>query len=357
VSTQPSTESRAGSRNLLPLDRSALTVVAAPDKFRGTATARQVASSMSAAVAAAGGRCVEVPLADGGEGTLDALGGPNRQTLVDGPLGAPVMAGWRLVDRTAVVEMSLASGLVVAGGATGNDPVAASSRGTGQLIAAAIDAGAREVLVGVGGSATTDGGRGALEVLRRIAPFGAAGRPRVVVAADVTTLFTEAGRTFGPQKGASPGYVQLLTRRLQTLRRAYLDEFGVDVESVAGSGAAGGLAGGLAALGAEVVPGFQVVASQVGLAAAIAESDLVITGEGRLDAQSFEGKVVGGVTTLAAAAGVPVLAVVGSVAPATPDRGAEVICLEAEYGDRSWTDTAAVVESAVGCFLRDRISS
>src|SRR3546814_10570399 len=118
---------------------------------------------------AAGWDCDEVPMADGGEGTLDALGGPNRTTTVTGPLGAPVEVGWRLDGRTAVIEMALASGLDLVGGAEGNDPVAASTQGVGELIVAALDVGATRVIVGVGGSATTDGGLAALRALHPLA--------------------------------------------------------------------------------------------------------------------------------------------------------------------------------------------
>src|SRR5690606_10868874 len=137
-------------------------VLAAPDKFRGTASAPDVAAAVCRAVVAAGGECDEAPMADGGEGTLDALGGPNRTTTVTGPLGDPVDAEWRLDRRSAVIEMARASGLEVVGGPESNDAVAASTFGTGELIAAAVERGAKEVIVGVGGSATTDGGLGAL---------------------------------------------------------------------------------------------------------------------------------------------------------------------------------------------------
>ncbi|MEY2449724.1 MAG: glycerate 2-kinase, partial [Acidimicrobiaceae bacterium] len=140
-------------------------VVAAPDKFRGTARAADVASAIARAAKACGWACDEVPLADGGEGTLEVLGGANRFALVTGPLGDSVKAGWQLRERRAVIEMATASGLELVGGARGNDPIAASTYGTGELISAAIDAGARRILVGVGGSATTDGGLGALRAL------------------------------------------------------------------------------------------------------------------------------------------------------------------------------------------------
>ncbi|MDQ6697454.1 MAG: glycerate kinase, partial [Actinomycetota bacterium] len=140
-------------------------VVAAPDKFRGTATAAEVAGAVASAVRQRGGQCIEVPLADGGEGTLEALGGPNRSTVVTGPLGDAVAAEWRLHRGTAVVEMARASGLELVGGADANDPIAAATHGTGELLAAALDAGAQRLIIGVGGSATTDGGLGALRSL------------------------------------------------------------------------------------------------------------------------------------------------------------------------------------------------
>src|SRR5205823_3062176 len=148
----------------------------------------------------------ELPLADGGEGTLDALGGANRLSRVTGPLGEPVEAEWRLGHGDAVIEMARASGLTLAGGRERNDPLAATARGTGELIAAAIAAGAERILVAVGGSATTDGGLGAVEALGW-EPF----RTEVEVACDVRTPFLEAARVFGPQKGADPAQVEELT--------------------------------------------------------------------------------------------------------------------------------------------------
>lgn len=283
-------------------------VVAAVDKFRGTARAADVAAAMGHACWERGHDCVEFALADGGEGLLEVLGGPNRTTTVTGPLGSPVDAPWQLRRDTAIIEMALASGLELAGGADGNDPMAATTAGTGELIDAAITAGAKRIIVGLGGSATTDGGLGALQALR------APGRLRgveLLVACDVTTTFTDAARVFGPQKGASPTQIKMLTARLEGLARRYRDDYGVDVDEIAGSGAAGGIAGMLAALGAELVPGFELVADELDLADAIADADLVITGEGHLDEQSFRGKVVGGVAAWSSEAGVPVAAVVG----------------------------------------------
>ena len=326
-------------------------VVAAPDKLRGTATAPEVAGAVGRAAAASGWACDEVPLADGGEGTLEALGGANRTTTVTGPSGRPVEARWRLDGRTAVIEMAEASGLLVAGGAAANDAVAASTAGTGELIVAALEAGARRVIVGVGGSATTDGG---LAALRALHPLGRLKGVDLVVACDVRTGFIDAADTFAPQKGASPAQVALLRRRLERLAQVYLDEHGVDVTAMEGAGAAGGLAGGLAAAGARLVPGFDLVADEVGLDERLERADLVITAEGFLDAQSFEGKVVGGVVEMAGAAGVPVVAVVGEVFDDVGE-GIEVISLVERFGaDRAVSDTVACIEAVATEVLAQR---
>lgn len=285
-------------------------VLAAPDKFRGTATAADVAGAVAAAVRAAGGRAREVPLSDGGEGFLEVFGGANRTTVVTGPLGDPVRAGWRVDGRSAVIEMARASGLVLAGGAAGNDPVAATTAGTGELIAAALDAGARRIVVGHGGSATTDGGLGAV---RALFPTARLRGVDLLAAVDVETRFTLAADEFAPQKGATPRQVELLRRRLERLAQVYRDEHGIDVDALVGSGAAGGLAGGLAAVGARIVSGFDLIADDLDLAGAMERCDLVVTGEGFVDAASFEGKVVGGVVELAAEVGVPVLVVAGEL--------------------------------------------
>jgi glycerate kinase len=318
-------------------------LLAAPDKFRGTLSAVEAARAMADGAAQAGWSVEQLPLADGGEGTLEALGGPNRTTVVTGPLGRPVDAGWRFADGLAVIEMALASGLVLAGGATGNDPVGATTRGTGELIAAALDAGAERILVGVGGSATTDGGLGAVAVLRPYAPFVVPVR----VCCDVETAFVDAAAVYGPQKGATPDQVAKLTDRLRGLVARYHEEFDVDVEAMPGAGAAGGIAGGLAALGAELAPGFEVVAHAVGLDRALGRADLVATGEGFLDSTSYAGKVVGGVSRHAAAAGIPTLVVVGDGEPKSLAR-ARTISLVARFGcERSFGDTARCLTEAV----------
>jgi glycerate 2-kinase len=317
-------------------------VVAAPDKMRGTATAAQVAAAVARAAVRAGWACDEVPLADGGEGTLEALGGPNRTSTVTGPLGAPVAAEWRLAGRTAVIEMARASGLALAGGPEGNDPVAASTAGTGELIGAAVEAGATRVIVGVGGSATTDGGLAALRAL----PVGRLRGVDLVVACDVRTRFVEAAEVFAPQKGATPAQVELLRRRLERLAQLYLTEHGVDVTDLPGAGAAGGLAGGLVVAGARLVPGFDLVADEVALDERVEGADLVITAEGFLDAQSFEGKVVGGVVGLAEGLGVPVVALVGEVFDGAADRVRAVSLVERFGQQRALTETLACLEEA-----------
>lgn len=330
-------------------------VVAAPDKFRGTATAAEIAGAIGRAAGAAGWACDELPVADGGEGTLDVLGGANRHSTVTGPLGEPVEAGWRLDGRTAVIEMAQASGLLLAGGPEANDPIAADTVGTGELIQLAVESGASRVIIGVGGSATVDGGLGALRAMHPHQRYRAVD---IEVACDVRTPFLEAAEVFGSQKGATAAQIRLLTNRLARLADVYEQDYGVDVRVLAGAGAAGGLAGGLAALGAELLDGFAVVADEVGLDEAIAGADLVITGEGFLDHESFEGKVVGGVGELAAALDVPVVAVVGQVLDDVEEArrsGIEVISLVDRFGmDAALARPAELTEQVVADVLTSR---
>ena len=333
-------------------------ILAAPDKFRGTATAPEVAAAVAAAGGAHGATVREIPLSDGGEGCLAVCGGAKRTTEVTGPLGAPVEAGWRLDGRTAVIEMARASGLALVGGAEGNDAVAASTAGTGELVAAAVEAGARRIVVGHGGSATTDGGLAALRSLRPARLRGV----ELVAAVDVSTGFLDAAATFAPQKGATPNQVLLLERRLARLAQVYLEDHGIDVTQIAGSGAAGGLAGGLAVVGADVVPAFDMIADEVELDLAVAESDLVVTGEGLLDDTSFSGKVVGGVLEMAAEAGVPTLVVAGQVLDGVLDRAidravvdpeaVQVVSLVSRCGERrAFGDTSTCITEVVAAHL------
>jgi glycerate 2-kinase len=291
-------------------------LLAATDKFRGTLTAREAAVAIAAGAERAGWTAVELPLADGGEGTLEVLGGGNRRTLVTGPLGEPVEAAWRLEeDGTALIEAAQACGLTLAGGPERNDPLRATSRGVGELIGAAVDEGATRITVAVGGVASTDGGAGATEAVPH--PL----RVPLDVACDVDASFLDAADVFAPQKGATPEQVQILRERLAKLV----------VPDLPGSGAAGGLAGGLAAIGARLLPGFDFVADQVGLEVELLETDLVVTGEGLLDATSFTGKVVGRVLERAQAAGKETLVIAGDVAPATP---IDALSLVERYGPK-----------------------
>ena len=311
-------------------------VLAAPDKFRGTLSARKAAAAIAAAAERSGWIAEELPLADGGEGTLDVLGGGNRRTAVTGPLGEPVDAAWRLEeDGTALIEAAQACGLTLAGGPEGNDPLRATSRGVGELIATAVAEGARRIVVWVGGVASTDGGAGAIEALPT---------PLLVpleVACDVDARFLDAAYVFAPQKGATPEQVRILRERLAQL----------DVPDLPGSGAAGGLAGGLAAAGAQLVPGFDLVAFRLGFDEKLAGADLVVTGEGRLDATSFTGKVVGRVLERAAVAGVETLVLAGEVA-ANSRIGA--VSLIERYGpQRALTEPADCLAELVQTALAD----
>jgi glycerate kinase len=318
-------------------------VVAAPDKFRGTATATEVAGAIARAAESAGWRCDRVPLADGGEGTLEALGGANRETTVTGPLGDPVQAAWRFDGTTAVIEMAEASGLLLVGGAGGNDPIAAATTGVGELVMAAVESGAKRVIVGVGGSASTDGGLGALRALHPPRMHGV----QLLVACDVRTTFVDAAEVFSPQKGASDAQVELLRRRLERLVEVYRDDHGIDVTEIEGSGAAGGLAGGLAVAGATLVSGFDLIADEVGFYEALEEADLVITGEGFVDAESFDGKVVGGVVDAAAADGVASFVVAGRFFDDTLGRVDGVSLVERFGVERARSDTVRCVEEVV----------
>lgn len=326
-------------------------VVIAPDKFKGTLTAQQAADAMTAAVRERwpAALVTVVPMADGGDGTLAALGGATRSTAVTGPRGAAVAAAWRLDGDTAVIESAAASGLVLAGGASGNDPWRATTRGVGELIALALDAGATRVVVGTGGVATTDGGRGALEALAGWTPFR---EGQVVVLTDTTVAFEEAARVFGPQKGADPAMVARLTRRLAQDAADWAVRYGMDVRGMPRSGAAGGLSGALAAAGAELVDGAAFVAEAMGLAGAIASADLVVTGEGAFDATTLAGKGPGHVLALAAEWGVPAVVVAGIVAAGVTREGAAVFSITETVGaEQAWADPATAVRRTTAAAL------
>jgi glycerate kinase len=272
-----------------------------------------VAEAIGRGVESAGARADLCPAADGGEGTaevlLAALGGEPRTASAHDPLGRPIGAGFVLLrDGTeAVVEVAAASGLGLVD-ESDRDPERASSAGTGELIAAAIAAGARRILVAAGGSATTDGGRGAIEAIEAA---GGLSDARLEVLCDTTVPFERAAEVFAPQKGASPEQVESLTSRLV----AQAGALPRDPRGRPMTGAAGGLSGGLwAALGAHLSPGAAFVLGVVGFDRRLEDADAVITGEGRLDAQSREGKLTGEVARRCRAARVPAHAIAGEVA-------------------------------------------
>ncbi len=285
-------------------------VLVAPDDFKCTFTAREVAGTLARGLRAGGLEADELPVADGGGGTMEALlaaqRGELRRTVVADPLGRPVEAEWALLadGRTAVVETAQASGLWRVA-EDERDPWAATTRGTGELVVAAAEAGARRVIVAVGGSATTDGGAGALEALTE------AGIDRALeldVVCDVRTAWEDAPRVFGPQKGADPDTVARLEQRLEELAAAAPR----DPRGAPMTGAAGGLSGGLWAHGgARLVPGAAYVLDAVGFDARMRAARFVVTGEGKLDHQTLAGKVVGEVATRCRGAGVGCHAVVG----------------------------------------------
>ncbi len=283
----------------------------APDSFKGTLSAAEVADALAAGFASRGWEVDRCPLADGGEGTTHALmsraGGRTLEAQVHDPLGRPVSAGFGLPDGlgAAVVEVAAASGLGLLSDDE-RDPEAASTYGTGELIIAASRH-AEQVLVGVGGSATNDGGEGAIEAVRDGGGLGAAG---LVCLCDVRTPWERASAVYGPQKGADPDQVARLERRLDRLAAALPR----DPRGVPMSGAAGGLAGGLwASFDAELVPGAAYVCDLLDFDRRAREADVVITGEGRLDDTTLEGKVVAEVARRARQAGTEVHAVVGGV--------------------------------------------
>ncbi|MBV8944581.1 MAG: glycerate kinase [Solirubrobacterales bacterium] len=286
------------------------TILVAPDSFKGTLSAAEVAEAIGRGLEAAGRPVDLCPVADGGEGTLDALvlalGGALRTATVSDPLGREIEASFAIGDGgLAIVETAAASGLgLVEPGE--REPIAASTFGTGELIMAAIEQGAEVVYLGVGGSATTDGGAGAI---RAIHEGGGLKGARIVILCDVRTPFENAARVFAPQKGADTRQVARLTRRLNDQAgRLPRDPRGVPM-----TGAAGGLSGGLwAQFGAELVPGAQFVLDAADFDRRMRTARAVVTGEGKLDQQSLAGKLVSEISTRARQAGVPCHAIVGT---------------------------------------------
>jgi glycerate 2-kinase len=331
-------------------------VVIAPDAFGGTLSAREAAESIARGWSSVRprDRLVVLPMSDGGEGLLDVLARPDDRWVsveVAGPLGLPVEAAYlRRADGSAVIESARACGLALVDAVdpSRRDPMMTTSHGVGQLISAAVAAGARRLTIGLGGSATVDGGTGALiglglrltvadgsglrvggADLGRVAAVAAGWSDlpvglEVELLADVATPLTRCAATFGPQKGAGPEAVTALTAALAVWARvAQRDLAAAPSPDAPGTGAAGGLAFGLAAaLGARIVPGAERVAGLVGLHAALEDADVVVTGEGRLDATTAEGKVVAHVAAAAARAAVVPLAVVGVDASGARDPGA-----------------------------------
>ena len=285
-------------------------ILVAPDKFKQTFRAREVAAAVGRGLESGGWEIDLCPVADGGDGTMETLllarGGQTSGVEVHGPLGTTVKAGFALLEdgATAVVEVAAASGLALVAEHE-RDSEAASSRGTGELIVAAATAGAQVILVAAGGSATTDGGRGAIEA---IAAAGGIGDARLVVLADVNTPFEHAAELFAPQKGADAAAVRRLSKRLDTLATTLAR----DPRGVAMTGAAGGLAGGLwAAFDARIESGAAFVLKALDFDIRMREARAVVVGEGAIDKQSLHGKVLGEIATRARQAGVPCHAVVG----------------------------------------------
>jgi glycerate kinase len=327
-------------------------VLIAPDSFKGSLTALEAGEAIGRGFAGVipSAEIRVVPLADGGEGTVETLrlarGGRVKAALVTGPLGVELVpASWAVLepDQTAVIEMAQASGLPLVPPER-RDPMVTTTAGTGELIREALEAGCSHILVGLGGSATVDGGLGAMRALgarllddrgRPIAPGGRGlasldsidvsamdprlARTRVTALADVDNPLVGpdgAARVFGPQKGADPATVEMLDRGLGNLARVAERDLGLafSLSTLPGGGAAGGLGAALIAfLGARLVRGIDYVMEASGLAAQVEWAELVITGEGALDGQSRRGKTCAGVARLAGRLGRPVVAVVGSV--------------------------------------------
>ena len=284
-----------------------LPVLVAPDSFKGTFSATEVAGAIARGLRAGGRDAIELPVADGGEGTMDAiaraLDAELRSVSVSDPLGRGVDASFALLSngKTAVVEAAQASGLGLVEEAQ-RDAYAASTRGTGELIVAACEAGASTVLVTVGGSATTDGGAGALEALD-----DGGVDPRLEVLCDVRTAWENAPSVFAPQKGADPETVKRLEKRLDQLAEGAPR----DPRGVAMTGAAGGLSGGLWAYrGAKLRAGAPFVLDLVGFDEPMRRAAFAVTGEGKIDRQTLQGKIVGEVATRCRQAGVACHAVV-----------------------------------------------
>ncbi|HEY4664858.1 MAG TPA: glycerate kinase [Comamonas sp.] len=324
-------------------------IVIAPDSYKESLSALEVATQIELGFQEVfpDAQYVKVPMADGGEGTVQAMAEATRGRIVEvavtGPLGQSVQGFYALSGdgRTAMIEMAAASGLALVPREHRN-PLVTTSYGTGELIQAALDAGARHLILGIGGSATNDGGAGMLQALgvklldangqdigrggaplAQLARIDASGLDArlaactIEVACDVDNPLTGprgASAIFGPQKGTTPEMVQQLDANLQHFAQLIQRDLGVDVDQVPGAGAAGGMgAAMLAFFKGQLRPGCEIIAKAVGLHAAVQGADLVITGEGRIDQQTIFGKTPFGVATVARQYGVPVIGIAGSL--------------------------------------------
>lgn len=324
-------------------------IVIAPDSYKESLSALEVATQIELGFKEIfpDAEYVKVPMADGGEGTVQAMAETTQGRIVHmevtGPLGQPVPSFYALTGdgRIAMIEMAAASGLALVPPAQRN-PEITTSYGTGELIKAALDAGARHLILGIGGSATNDGGAGMLQALgvklldasgqaigRGGAPLAQLARIdvsgidarlaecKVEVACDVDNPLTGprgASAIFGPQKGATPAMVQALDANLKHFAQLIQRDMAMDVDQVAGSGAAGGMgAAMLAFFQGQLRPGCEIIAKAVGLDTAVQGATLVITGEGRIDQQTIFGKTPFGVATVARQHGVPVIGIAGSL--------------------------------------------
>ena len=310
-------------------------VLLCPASLKGVLSARDAASALARGVEEAGAEAVMLPVADGGEGTAEvletALGGDWQQARVSDPLGRPVEATWLLLeDGRAVVEAAAAIGLPQLA-PDERDPLRASSRGFGELVLAALESSPKSLVLALGGVATVEGGAGLREVVTAL-PV-----PTIVLC-DVQTRLGDAARLFGPQKGASAVDVVTLTRRLEAMEelRPYAE--------LPGAGAAGGLGAALAALGAELVPGAAAVLDLLGFDQLLAECDLVVTGEGQVDATTAEGKAAGEIASRCVAAGVRCVVFGGRVLAAV--EGAEMVALSGDP-DRAEQDLVELGRSLV----------
>ncbi|AKH87089.1 glycerate kinase [Streptomyces sp. CNQ-509] len=374
-------------------------VLIAADKFKGSLTAEEVAQRVTAGLRkVAPGLAVEaLPVADGGDGTVAAAlaaGFERREARVTGPLGEPVTAAYALRDGTAVVEMAEASGLqLLPPGLFA--PRTATTYGSGELLRAALDAGARSIVFGVGGSATTDGGAGMLAALGGVfldaegTPVAPGGGPladlaradlsgidprfasvELILASDVDNPLTGpagAPAVYGPQKGASAADVEALDAALTHYVRVLEEAVGPRAAALArepGAGAAGGIGyGALIGLGAVFRPGIEVLLDVLGFEAAVARADLVITGEGSLDRQTLHGKAPAGVAAAARAAGKRVVAVCGGLSiddaalrGAGIERAYALSAVEPDV-DRSMRNAGPLLESVAETLARDYVEA